>query len=121
MSTFQIFPNFGRVGVIENQIFPKFKIVHIILGGGGSRKLWTFSTIWDIFFLECSLYEKWFNESENCTQKTFLIMKNDLMKVKIYLDKGDWSSILPLPKLVSDLLKKCRIDDIIGQVCPLGL
>ena len=22
--------------------------------GGGSRKLWTFSTIWDIFFLECS-------------------------------------------------------------------
>ena len=45
-------------------------------------------------------------------------MKNDLMKVKIYLDKGDWSSILPLPKLVSDLLKKCRIDDIIGQVCP---
>ena len=39
----------------ENQIFPKFKTVHIFLeGGGGSRKLWTFSTIWDIFFLECS-------------------------------------------------------------------
>ena len=34
-STFQIFPNFGRgVGVIENQFFPKFKIVQIILGGG---------------------------------------------------------------------------------------
>ena len=38
MSTFQIFPNFGRGGgVIENQIFPKFKIVHIILGGGGQE------------------------------------------------------------------------------------
>ena len=24
--------------------------------GGGSRKLWTFSTIWDIFFCECSPY-----------------------------------------------------------------
>ena len=56
MSTFQIFPNFGRGGgVIENQIFPKFKIVHIILGGGGgARKLWTFSTIWDISCLEGS-------------------------------------------------------------------
>ena len=31
MSTFQIFPNFGRGGPLENQIFPKFKIVHIIL------------------------------------------------------------------------------------------
>ena len=58
MSTFQIFPNFGRGGgVIENQIFPKFKIVHIILGGVGSRKLWTFSTICDISFLDCSPYE----------------------------------------------------------------
>ena len=57
MSTFQIFPNFGRGGgVIENQFFPKFKIVHIILGGGGSRKLWTFSTICEIFYLECSPY-----------------------------------------------------------------
>ena len=54
MSTFQIFPNFGR-GVIENQIFPKFKIVHIILGGEGSRKLWTFSTICDIFFVNAPL------------------------------------------------------------------
>ena len=40
-------------GVIKYHFFPKFKIVHIILGGG-SWKLWTFSTIWDIFFLECS-------------------------------------------------------------------
>ena len=58
MSTFQIFPNFGRGGggVIENQIFPKFKIVHIILGGGGSRKLWTFSTICDISCLDGSPY-----------------------------------------------------------------
>ena len=55
MSTFQIFPNFGRGGgVIENQIFPKFKIVHIILGGGGVKKIMDFSTICDIFFLECS-------------------------------------------------------------------
>ena len=38
MSTFQIFPNFSRGGgFIENQIFPKFKIVHIILGGGGQE------------------------------------------------------------------------------------
>ena len=29
------FPNFGQGGgVIENQFFSKFKIVHIILGGG---------------------------------------------------------------------------------------
>ena len=36
MSTFQIFPNFGRGGgVIKNQIFPKFKIVHIILENYG--------------------------------------------------------------------------------------
>ena len=36
------FPQFRSRGeVIENQIFPKFKIVHIILGGG-ARKLWTF-------------------------------------------------------------------------------
>ena len=51
-STFQIFPNFGRgggEGVIENQFFPKSKIVQIILGGEGSRNLWTFSTISDIF------------------------------------------------------------------------
>ena len=55
MSTFQIFPNFGLGGVvIENQIFPKFKIVHIILGGGGARKLCTFSTICDISCLDCS-------------------------------------------------------------------
>ena len=40
MSTFQIFPNFGRGGgvVIENQIFPKFKIVHIILGGSWGQE-----------------------------------------------------------------------------------
>ena len=39
MSTFQIFPNFGLGGVvIENQIFPKFKIVHIILGEGGGQE-----------------------------------------------------------------------------------
>ena len=58
MSTFQIFPNFGQGGgVIENQIFPKFKIVHIILGGGGSRILWTFSTICDISFLDGSPYQ----------------------------------------------------------------
>ena len=38
MSTFQIFPNFGRGGgVIENQIFSKFKIVLIIRGGGGQE------------------------------------------------------------------------------------
>ena len=37
-------------GVIKYHFFPKFKIVHIILGGGGSRKLWTFSTICEIFF-----------------------------------------------------------------------
>ena len=38
MSTFQIFPNFSRGGGgIENQIFPKFKIVKIILGGGGQE------------------------------------------------------------------------------------
>ena len=36
MSTFQIFPNFGwgGGGAMEKEIFPKFKIVHIILGGG---------------------------------------------------------------------------------------
>ena len=39
MSTFHIFPNFGRGGgVIENQFFPKFKIDHIILGGGGGQE-----------------------------------------------------------------------------------
>ena len=44
----------SRGGVIKNQIFPKFKIVHIILGGGGSKKLWTFSTICDISCLDGS-------------------------------------------------------------------
>ena len=58
-STFQIFPNFGRGGGggggIENQFFPKFKKVQIILGeGGGSRKLWTFSTNYGIFYFEPS-------------------------------------------------------------------
>ena len=43
MSTFQIFPNFGQGGgVIENQFFPKFKIVQIILGGGGQENFGLF-------------------------------------------------------------------------------
>ena len=32
----------SRGGVIENQIFPKFKIVHVILGGGGGKKIMDF-------------------------------------------------------------------------------
>ena len=43
----------SRGGVIENQFFPKFKKVQIILGGG-SRKLWTFSTNYGIFYFEPS-------------------------------------------------------------------
>ena len=45
-------------GVIKYHFFPKFKIVHIILGGG-VKKIIDFSTIWDIFFLECSPYSRW--------------------------------------------------------------
>ena len=43
--------NFSQLGQIKFQIFPKFKKVQNIQGegGGGSRKLWTFSTFWDIF------------------------------------------------------------------------
>ena len=38
MSTFQFFPKLGpRGGVIKSQFFPKFKIVHITLGGGGQE------------------------------------------------------------------------------------
>ena len=47
----------SRGWVIENQCFPIFKIVQIILGWG-ARKLWTFSTICDISFLDCS--PNWF-------------------------------------------------------------
>ena len=54
----QCFPNFKFFPirseiVIKFQIFPKFKKSpnHPRGGGGGSRKLWTFSTFWDIFFL----------------------------------------------------------------------
>ena len=52
MSTFQIFPNFGRGGggVIENQIFPKFKIVHIILGGGVKKIMDFFHNLWHFIF-----------------------------------------------------------------------
>ena len=54
MSTFQIFPNFGRGGgVIENQIFPKFKKGPHYPGGGGQEN-WTFSTICDISCLDGS-------------------------------------------------------------------
>ena len=35
---FKFFPISVEGGVIENQIFPKFKIVHIILGGGGVQE-----------------------------------------------------------------------------------
>ena len=53
-SQFQIFPKLGmRGGVLKFQIFPKFKKVQFILGEGGTRKLWTFSTFWDIFSFEC--------------------------------------------------------------------
>ena len=48
---FKFFPISVEGGVTENHFFPKFKKVQIILGGGGSRKFWIFSTIWDIFFL----------------------------------------------------------------------
>ena len=53
-STFQIFPNFGRGGGSSKiNFFPNSKKSKLSQGGG-SRKLWTFSTIWDIFFLEGS-------------------------------------------------------------------
>ena len=42
-SQFQIFPKLGTGE--KFQIFPKFKKVQIILGEGGSRKLWTFPTV----------------------------------------------------------------------------
>ena len=49
-SQFRIFPKLGRGGVIKFLLFPKFKKVQNILGeGGGSSKLWTFSTFCDIF------------------------------------------------------------------------
>ena len=41
-------------GGIKNQFFSKFKKVQIILGGEGSRKLWTFSTNYGIFYFEPS-------------------------------------------------------------------
>ena len=38
-------------GVIENQIFPKFKIVQIILGGGGVKKIMDFfHNLWHFLF-----------------------------------------------------------------------
>ena len=56
MSTFQIFPNFGRgARVIENQIFPKFKIVHIILGGGGHENYGLFPQFVRFFFWKAPL------------------------------------------------------------------
>ena len=51
MSTFQIFPNFGRGGgVIENQFFPKFKKVQNILGGGGQENYGLFPQFVTFFF-----------------------------------------------------------------------
>ena len=46
----------GGGGVIKYHFFPKFKIVHIILGGGGVKKIMDFfHNLWD-FFLDCSPY-----------------------------------------------------------------
>ena len=46
----------GRV--IKYQFFPKFKIVNIILGGGGSRKLWNFPKVLDIFRQRACLHTR---------------------------------------------------------------
>ena len=55
MSTFQIFPNFGRGGVGHRKSnFSQIQNSPHYPRGGGSRKLWTFSTICDISFLDCS-------------------------------------------------------------------
>ena len=48
----------SKRGLIENQFFPKFKIVQIILGGGGSRKLCTFSTIVTFFVWKAPLRQR---------------------------------------------------------------
>ena len=58
MSTFQIFPNFGRGGGchLKSNFSQIQNSPHYPRGGGVSRKLWTFSTIWDLFFCECSPY-----------------------------------------------------------------
>ena len=37
-------------GVVENQFFPKFKIVHIILGGGAKKIMDFFHNLWDFYF-----------------------------------------------------------------------
>ena len=46
--------NMSERGGHQISFFPKFKIVHIILGGGGVKKIIDFFHIRDIFFLECS-------------------------------------------------------------------
>ena len=40
----------SRRGVLENQNFPKFKIVHIILGGVGVKKMDFFHNLWHFMF-----------------------------------------------------------------------
>ena len=55
MSTFQIFPNFGRGGGGHRKSnFSQIQNSPHYPRGGGSRKLWTFSTICDISFLDGS-------------------------------------------------------------------
>ena len=54
----------SRGGLIENQFFPKFKKVQIILGEGGSRKFWTFSTNYGILYFEPSPNPSCFDASD---------------------------------------------------------
>ena len=53
---FKFFPISVEGGVIENQFFPKFKKSKLSQGGRGSRKLWTFSTNYGIFYFQPSPY-----------------------------------------------------------------
>ena len=56
MSTFQFFPNLGlKGGGIKYLFFPKFKLVHIILGGGGKKVMDFFRNFGTFLVLNDSL------------------------------------------------------------------
>ena len=67
----------SRGGVIENQFFPKFKKVQIILGCGGVKKIMDFSTNYGIFYFEPSPY----------IQTTFFItyLMNQVLHSKLFV------------------------------------
>ena len=88
ISNFSQFRSRGGGG-IENQFFPKFKKVQIILGEGGSRKLWTFSTNYGIFYFEPSPY----------SQHGKVYLSNSLYQILVIAIQTSCTIFLSLPLL----------------------